>query len=186
MKPWRQIGEAEVVHDGWRKVVRKTFVMNSGKRFVAEISEDEGAAVAEVLALTPEGMVVIARQFRVGPNKVMEELPGGFVEPGEDPEAAMLRELREETGYAPDRVTKLGETYKHAYSHKLTHCYLAEGCRKVDEVPALDEGEEIEVDLISIDQLFENAKNGMMTGAEAVFLSYEKLKELESGYEKSN
>ncbi len=179
MKPWQQVGETETIYDGWRKVFRKVFITNSGKEFIAEIVDKDGAADAVVIALTPENEVVIARQFRVGPGKVMEELPGGYVEPGEDPEKAVLRELREETGYEAGRITKIGQLHKGSYTASVRHCYLAEDCRRVDDVLDLDDEEEIEVATISITQLFANAHNSMLTDTEALFFAYEKLKELE-------
>ncbi len=54
-----------------------------------------------VVALTAAGEVVMIEQFRHGLNEVTLELPGGIVDPGEDPMAACTRELLEETGYAP-------------------------------------------------------------------------------------
>lgn len=179
MRPWRQVGETEVIYDGWRKVFRKIFLTNEGKEFVAEISDRDGTAGAAVIALTPENMVIIARQFRVGPGKVMDELPGGYVDSGEDPETAAKRELREETGYEAGRIIKIGEVYEGSYTASRHHYYLAEDCHLVDSVPSLDEGEEIEVDLISISKLFSNAHANMMTDTQALFFAYEKLKELE-------
>lgn len=179
MKPWRQVGEAETLYDGWRKVFRKTFITNEGTEFIAEINDKDGAAGVAVIALTPENKVIIAQQFRVGPGRVMEELPGGYIEPGEDPEAAATRELREETGYQAGTMTKLGSMHKGAYSSLVFHFYLAQDCRLIDTVRSLDEAEEIEVDTISIAQLFANGRRGLMTDANALFLAYEKLKELE-------
>ena len=52
-----------------------------------------------VLALTPDARLVLVRQFRFGIDDFSLEIPGGVIETGEDPVAAGLRELREETGY---------------------------------------------------------------------------------------
>lgn len=179
MKPWQQIGETETVYDGWRKVFRKRFLTNSSGEFVAEINDSADAKSASAIILTADNKVVIARQFRVGPGRVMEELPGGRVDPGETPEEAVVREVREETGYKVGRISKIGEIYKGAYSATKHFFYLAEDCYLADSVLNLDEGEEIEVDLISISKLFDNAMNGRMTGVQALFFAHDKLKELE-------
>ncbi|TAH36970.1 MAG: NUDIX hydrolase [Planctomycetota bacterium] len=52
-----------------------------------------------VLALTSEREIVFIRQFRPGVGAVRLEIPGGIVEPGEEPAATAARELLEETGY---------------------------------------------------------------------------------------
>lgn len=179
MKPWRQVGETETVYDGWRKVFRKAFITNSGKEFVAEISGKDGTRAAAVIALTRENRVVVARQFRVGPMQVMDELPGGMVEPGEDPTDAVIRELREETGYEIGNITKVGEVFKSSYIASKWHYYLAEGCYVGEAGLHHDEGEEIEVDTISITELLANAKGGRFTDIEAVLFAYEQLRELE-------
>ncbi|MGO9196560.1 MAG: NUDIX hydrolase [Acidimicrobiales bacterium] len=58
-----------------------------------------GPDAVAVLALTPGDEVILARQYRPGPGKVLDELPGGLVDPGETPAEAAARELLEETGY---------------------------------------------------------------------------------------
>ncbi|MCC5807620.1 MAG: NUDIX hydrolase [Opitutales bacterium] len=51
------------------------------------------------VALTPDGEIVLVRQFRFGVNDFTWELPAGLIDPGETPAAAAVRELEEETGH---------------------------------------------------------------------------------------
>lgn len=61
-----------------------------------------------VVARTPDDRLVLVRQFRYGIDEFSLEIPGGVMEPGEDPVTAGLRELREETGYAGSSAVLLG------------------------------------------------------------------------------
>jgi ADP-ribose pyrophosphatase len=54
------------------------------------------------LALTDTCDVVLARQYRPPLRRHTLEMPAGGIEPGEQPEQAVARELFEETGYACD------------------------------------------------------------------------------------
>jgi 8-oxo-dGTP pyrophosphatase MutT (NUDIX family) len=60
------------------------------------------ADAVHVVALTPNDEVLLVRQFRAGSGRDSLEIPGGLVDPGEDPCTAGARELLEETGYAGD------------------------------------------------------------------------------------
>jgi ADP-ribose pyrophosphatase len=51
-----------------------------------------------VLATTTSGEVALVEQYRPALERVMLELPGGLVDPGRDPAAVAVDELREETG----------------------------------------------------------------------------------------
>jgi ADP-ribose pyrophosphatase len=64
-----------------------------------------------VVALTPDHQIVLVRQFRFGIDEFSLEIPGGVMEPGEDPVAAGLRELREETGFTGAPAKLLGTVH---------------------------------------------------------------------------
>ena len=90
-----------------------------------------GARTVAVLALTETGRVVLARQFRPGPGLVLDELPGGLVDPGEDVGQAAARELLEETGYRADRVEVVGRTWLAGFASIERFAAIAHGCRLV-------------------------------------------------------
>lgn len=101
-----------------------------------------------VVARTDDGQVVLVRQFRHGIGGDILELPGGMIDAGESPEQAAARELREETGYEPQRVVVLGAANPNpALFSNVQHTVLAEGCRPTAELD-LDEHEETIVELV--------------------------------------
>lgn len=180
MHPWPKITEDEVIKVGWRTLVKKTFRTPDGQEAEFTTNDNVGEVACAVIALTKDNQVVVAEQFRPGPEKIMQELPGGGGGRDENPQVAAMRELKEETGYTSEEVTYLGKIYKDAYTNSCRHYFLAKNCEKTAE-PELDDFEFIDVKLISIETLFNNARNSMMSDTEAVFLAYEQLIDLKEG-----
>ena len=105
----------------------------------------ESPSWVNVIPVTVDRQVVLIRQYRHGVRDVILEIPGGVIEEGESPETTALRELREETGYAAERIWPLGRVLPNP-AIQDNYCYLfaADGCRRVDE-PTPDPFEQIEV-----------------------------------------
>ncbi len=154
--------------------------MGSGRVMIADIIDNEHTTAAAVVALTSDNQVVIARQYRCGPEQIFDEMPGGLVDPGEQPIEAAKRELLEETGYASDSIVPLGSAYLNAWSNTLHYYFLATNCYLAASELLLDRDEEVEVVCISIEQFIANARETKMTDVQGVFLAYNELMKLET------
>lgn len=103
-----------------------------------------------VVAVTPDQKVVMVRQFRAGSRRDSLETPGGLLEPGEDPCAAGLRELFEETGYAGDMPELLNTLWPNpALLSMRIATVVIRNARRIAE-PQPDHSEEIGVELVSV------------------------------------
>ena len=74
------------------------------------------------------GALYLIQQRQVGkPCEGQWEFPGGKVEPGESPENALCRELREELGIRVQKASQL-MLHKHNYDHAnvLLHVFLVD------------------------------------------------------------
>lgn len=106
-----------------------------------------------LVALDANRRSVMVRQYRFGIGRTTLETPAGMVEPGEDSLSAAKRELLEETGYASERWTCLGAVEPNPAIHDhLCHHWLAEDVLRVQD-PTPDDGELIEVELMSEAQI---------------------------------
>jgi ADP-ribose pyrophosphatase len=150
VEPWT-IEQRQRVFDGYVKIEQRTYRMPDGRTSDWDIIE--GTRTVAAVARTREGDFIIVRQFRVGPNRVLGEVPGGYVDPGEDVIDAAARELREETGYVAESVQSLGITRPNpAFMTNTCHVFLATGCR-LDGDLQMDPGEDLEVITLPLAEL---------------------------------
>jgi 8-oxo-dGTP pyrophosphatase MutT (NUDIX family) len=118
-----------------------------------------------VIALTPAGELVLVRQFRYGTDAFSLEVPGGVIERGEDPVAAGVRELREETGYAGPAARLLGSVHPNpAIQNNRCHLVLVEDAVRAGDA-AWDHDEEIAVATAPVEDVFAWARDGQITHA---------------------
>lgn len=162
--PWEKLRE-EVIRHGYRALIKRTYRLPDTT--VADFEIKREAPVVCVVAVTVDGGIILARQFRPGPEAVLLELPGGAVEDGETPLAAIQRELLEETGYTGD-FQYLGQSFHCAYSTRISHAFVATACHKVAE-PKLDAHEVIEVVELPLDAFKEYVRGGQMTDTGAAY-----------------
>lgn len=150
---WKIISSEYLFKDMWFTVRKDTCERPDGK-MVTPYYVYEFPAWVTAVALTTDGKVVMEKQYRHGIGETAYELPGGCVDDS-DPslEAAVARELEEETGYRFSSFEYLGKTCANpSTNNNWMHMFLARGGELVSS-PALDDNEDIEVHLVSIDEL---------------------------------
>ena len=161
---WEPLIDATVDHFRIFRVRRTRF------RHAREAREAEFVVIdsndwVNVVAVTDHGELVLVRQFRFGRNEFTLEIPGGMVEHGEDPVAAGVRELREETGYVGRAARILGRVHPNpAIQSNTCHIVLVEGVQRLTETQ-FDFNEEIELSVRPVEEVFALAESGAITHA---------------------
>ena len=107
LKPWVVEDSRITYADRWLKVRTDRCVSPSGP-VIDPFHVLEYPAWVNVVALTPDGEIVLVRQYRHGVQQILLELPAGVVDPNDTPASAALRELREETGFEAEELHLTG------------------------------------------------------------------------------
>lgn len=136
-----------------------------GQRHVREVVEHPGAVV--LVPVDAYGNVILVRQPRHATGEVLLELPAGTLEPGEAPEKAARRELREETGCEAAELIPLGGFYSApGFCTEYLWLFLARGLHLIGSAP--EEDEEIEVVPTPLGRIPEMIRGGEITDAKSV------------------
>jgi ADP-ribose pyrophosphatase len=153
------------------KTMMRTFMLPNGRKEVFDVRLEAEAVV--VVALTREKQIVVVDQYRPGPERILLELPGGYVRPGEMYEDAASRELLEETGFT-GTLKHIGSTYSCAYSTKKTHVFASLDSRKVTE-PSLDPSEFAAASLLDLADFRDHIRTGNLTDVGPAYLVLDHL-----------
>jgi ADP-ribose pyrophosphatase len=127
-----------------------------GKRM--KIDHPEAAAVIPFIS---DDAILMVRQYRYALGKETLEIPAGKLDPGEEPETCVRRELMEETGYEAGDVSFL-YTYAPAigYSNERIHIYSARRLHKMET--SVDDREISAVEKHSLKSVREMVRKGLL------------------------
>ncbi|TGB04458.1 NUDIX domain-containing protein [Halobacillus salinus] len=161
--------EKETIYQG--KIVRlevDSVTLPDGNTSKRELIKHPGAVA--VIALTDEGKLVVVEQYRKPMEKSMVEIPAGKLEPGESPEVCALRELEEETGYTTQKLEKITSFYTSpGFADEIVHLYFTDQLHRLEESPAGDEDEFVELMELSLEEAEEMEKEERIHDAKTAY-----------------
>jgi ADP-ribose pyrophosphatase len=131
-------------------------------RVVVEYGES-----VSLVALDGEGRLLMVRQYRHAAERWLLEIPAGGVDDDDaSPEAAALRELREETGFRADLTPLGGFFLACGYSDEYMHVFLAE--HLVDDPLPGDEDEDVRLERVPLGEALALLDSGQIGDAKTV------------------
>ena len=161
-KPGGRRAQAVADHGGVLVVQRLVF---DGNPLPHDVFVFEASDWCNVLAETPSFELVLVWQYRFGSDALSLEVPGGVIDPGEAPEAAARRELREETGYVADAMELVSVVEPNpALQGNRCFTYLARGVRATGQT-AFDTLEDLETVLVPRESIASLIDDGVVTHA---------------------
>lgn len=142
-----------------------TIRLASGRKTKRDIVEHSDCVA--IVAIDDNDNVLLVRQFRKPVEKELLEIPAGVIEAGEEPIATVRRELREETGYLPNSVQRIGGFYSSpGYCTEYLHLYLA--TELVPDRLHAEDTENIELAPVPLGQIADLIASGTICDAKSI------------------
>jgi ADP-ribose pyrophosphatase len=157
---------SETLLKGRAFLIRRDYLKTpDGHETKLDIIEHGGSVV--IVPVDKDGNLIFVRQYRHAAGTDLLELPAGTLEKDEDPAVCAAREIREETGFAADKIEKIGDFYlAPGYSTEFMHVYLAQGLRH-DPLEA-DTDEFLSVETIPFAEAIQMAEKGEIPDAKSL------------------
>ena len=157
---------SEVMFKGKKlNVERQTFSLGENNdSHVVEVLNFEIPRSVAILPITEFGNILLEKHYRYAPRKELLEIPAGWIEKGENPAEAAKRELMEETGFSPRKMTNLGTILPASgYSNEQLFIFVARLRENSGGNQHLEKGEEISLVSYPKDRVRRMIKSGEIT-----------------------
>ncbi len=163
-QPWTTRSTRRAFGNRWISVEIDDVELSSGQNYEYTRLVPAAPGVG-VIGFNAAGEILLEREYRHGVGQVIWQIPGGLADENEDLRAAGLRELAEETGYAPatvndETVRYLGSVWDNpAFGPTISHIYAAWGLEKVGDTHQ-DHAEDVALHWVSQEWLKEGVRSG--------------------------
>lgn len=164
--PWRRTSSRVVYENAWIRVREDQVVRPDGQPGIYGVVSTRTAT--GVVALTEDRQVYLVGQWRYPLGVFSWEIVEGGTDPGEAPDDAIRRELREEAGLVARRWRRLGPELhlSNSFTDEVALLYVAEDLEEVGAAP--DGTEQLEVRKVPLEDAVEMVDQGDITDAMSV------------------
>jgi ADP-ribose pyrophosphatase len=135
IEPWREISREVVFEKFGRGIEKVIFEQSDGEKVDLYLKKERDTVA--VVAMTDTEEIIMVRQFRPGPRKVVLDLPGGIVSDEnmtqQKMQDSMKNELLEETGYE-GKLQFVSTAIECGYSSKKKYAFIATDCKRIREI----------------------------------------------------
>lgn len=167
--------QAETYFQGFVFTAKKfTVELPDGSKHSREVVLHNGGSC--IAAMREDGKFILVRQYRFAVQQELLEFPAGKIESHEQAKLCAIRELEEECGYQAKNVLDMGYIYPTCgYSSEKIYLYFAKNL--IETKQHLDDGENLSVVYLSLDEIIALIEQGKIHDGKTVALAY-KIKNL--------
>jgi ADP-ribose pyrophosphatase len=160
------VKKSETIYRGKRiTVTRDIIIQPGGATAMREVVSFANASAA--VPLTKKNEVVLIKQFRYPTGGYIYEIPAGILNSREKPASCAAREVEEETGMRPGKLTFIGKIHSSpGVCTEVIYLFLAEDLKK--SLQNLEHGEEIKVRKVTLKKALQMIREGKITDAKTI------------------
>jgi len=161
LEKWTTTTSETALETPWFKIRKQHMRTPGGKEVDYYIHDTHDSVIC--VCVSDDGRVLVEQQYRPPVEKVSVDYPAGRMEADDDStEAAIARELQEETGFTISSIKKLAIIDKEpAFSTTRMHVFLAKGAIDTEATP--EETESIVAEFVQPSEVLEMIASGKMT-----------------------
>lgn len=158
--------KSDTIYDGKILKLRVDTVELVNKKYSKREIVDHQKGVG-IIAFDEDNKLWMVKQYRKAIDKVTLEIPAGLVESNELPIETAKRELQEEVGFYPEKISYLFDMHASpGFTNDKLSFFLANNLVKSELEQ--DEDENVEASLYEIDDLYNMIENGELTDAKSI------------------
>lgn len=167
MKKWKTISSVTALDNKWMKIRKDTVELPTGK-ILDDFYLWVGYDVVMIAPVTPDGKLVLVKQYKHGVDDFIIEFPAGYIEDTKNIENEARRELMEETGYTAPQLHQLARfTVNPSKTTSILYFFYAPLAEKTTTTN-FDANEDIETLVLSIEEVLALVKKGTIWNASVI------------------